>query len=82
MAPLPPSAMGARFTVRASRRGDAVTIRYRIDDAEPMRLLRVAYIPPEAQLLGGPMCCSPSRDGLVVDFEPVRVGPPDAQIHE
>jgi regulation of enolase protein 1 (concanavalin A-like superfamily) len=42
----------------------------------------VAYFPPEAGVVGGPMCCSPTREGLSVRFGPVRVGPPDAQLHE
>ena len=70
------------ITVRASRSGDAVTIRYGIDGARPERLLRLAYLPPETELLAGPMCCSPSREGLVVRFDPVRVGPPDERLHD
>jgi hypothetical protein len=80
VAPLPAGSAGMPITVRASRSGDAVTIRYRVG-ATGFRLLRVAYMPPEAELLAGPMCCSPSRGGLVVRFEPVRVGPPDVQLH-
>lgn len=82
VAPLPTSAAGALFTIRASRRGDAVTLRYRVGDADPMRMLRVAYLPPEAEVIAGPMCCSPSRGGLVVRFQPVRVGPADARLHD
>lgn len=81
VAPLPAGSAGLPVTIRASRTGDGVTIRYRIGAEEPFRLLRVAHMPPEAELLAGPMCCSPSRGGLVVRFEPVQVGPPDAQLH-
>jgi regulation of enolase protein 1 (concanavalin A-like superfamily) len=82
VAPLPESAEGQPLTFRASRKGDGVTVRYRVGDEPDWRLLRVAYLPPDAELLAGPMCCSPSREGLSVRFEPVRVGPPDAQLHE
>jgi len=82
VSPVPERAMGHALTFRASRKGDGVTIRYRIGEEPGWRLLRVAYLPPEAELLAGPMCCSPSREGLSVRFEPVRVGPPDAQLHE
>lgn len=82
VATLPSEAGRLPLTIRASRRGDAVTLRYRVGDETPMRLLRVAYLPPELPLQGGPMCCSPSRGGLVVIFEPPRIGPPDAQLHE
>ncbi len=82
VAPLPEAPDGRALTFRASRKGDAVTVRYRIGDEPPWRLLRVAYLPPEARLQAGPMCCSPQREGLSVRFAPVRVGPPDASLHE
>ncbi len=80
--PLPDSARGAPLTFRASRAGDAVTVRCRIGDEPGWRLLRVAYLPPEAVVSAGPMCCSPTRAGLSVRFAPVRVGAPDATLHE
>jgi len=79
--PLPASAQGQALTFRASRKGDGVTVRYRIGEEPGWRLLRVAYFPPDAELLAGPMCCSPKREGLSVRFEPVRVGEPDGQLH-
>ncbi len=82
VAALPSLTPDTTITVRASRSGDAVTIRYGIDGAPPERLLRLAYLPPETELLAGPMCCSPSRAGLVVRFDPVRVGPADARLHD
>jgi regulation of enolase protein 1 (concanavalin A-like superfamily) len=82
VSPLPDSARGQALTFRASRAGDAVTIRYRVGDEPGWRFLRLAYFPPEAGVSAGPMCCSPSREGLSVRFEPVRVGPPDAALHE
>jgi regulation of enolase protein 1 (concanavalin A-like superfamily) len=82
VAPLPDSARGKTLTFRASRKGDAVTVRYRIGDEPDWRLLRLAWFPPEAEITAGPMCCSPTREGLSVRFEPVRVGPPDSSLHE
>ena len=82
VAPLPDSRPGERLTFRASRTGDAVTIRYRIGDEEGWRFLRLAYFPPELAVSAGPMCCSPKREGLSVRFGPVRVGSPDASLHE
>jgi uncharacterized protein len=80
--PLPEHTAGHALTFRASRKGDAVTVRYRIGEEQHWHLLRVAYLPPQVELVAGPMCCSPTREGLSVRFEPVRVGPPDAQLHE
>jgi regulation of enolase protein 1 (concanavalin A-like superfamily) len=79
--PIPAPAPGQPLTFRASRQGDGVTVRYRLAEEAPWHLLRVAWLPPEARLLAGPMCCSPTRAGLSVRFEPVRLGPPDAQLH-
>ena len=82
VASLPATAHGSALTFRASRTGDAVTVRYRVHAEPDWRLLRVAYLPPQLELLAGPMCCSPTREGLSVRFWPVRVGPPDAALHE
>lgn len=82
VAPLPDAWSGRRLTFRASRAGDAVTIRYRIGDEPGWRFLRLAYFPPELAVSAGPMCCSPTREGLSVRFGSVRVGPPDASLHE
>ena len=82
VAPLPDAWSGQRLTFRASRAGDAVTIRYRIGDEPGWRFLRLAYFPPELAVSAGPMCCSPTREGLSVRFGSVRVGPPDASLHE
>jgi regulation of enolase protein 1 (concanavalin A-like superfamily) len=81
VAPIPGSARGRALTVRASRKGDAVTVRYRPGEDPDRHLLRVAHLRAEVGLRAGPMCCSPTRAGLSVRFEPVRVGPPDAHLH-
>lgn len=82
VAALPSSAGRERLTFRASRSGDGVTIRYRVGAEDGWRFLRLAYFPAEAQVSAGPMCCSPTREGLSVRFGRVRVGPPDASLHE
>ncbi|WP_082105449.1 DUF1349 domain-containing protein [Demequina subtropica] len=79
VAPVPEWA-GREVTVRASRSGDAVTVRARVE-GEPWRLVRVAPLDPDATVLAGPFCCAPTRAGLVVTFTGVRVGEPDAALH-
>lgn len=71
---------GRAVTVRASRSGDAVTIRARVDD-EPWRLVRVAPLDPRAAVFAGPFCCAPSRSGLTVLFTSWRVVPADTSLH-
>ncbi|WP_199422449.1 DUF1349 domain-containing protein [Actinotalea solisilvae] len=75
-----PSWAGREVTVRASRAGDAVTIRARADD-EPFRLVRVAPFPADADVAAGPFCCGPTRAGLVVRFRRWQVGAADAALH-
>ncbi|SFT84698.1 hypothetical protein SAMN05660657_03470 [Geodermatophilus amargosae] len=75
-----PEWAGRRVTVRASRAGDAVTVRARVDD-EAFRLVRVASFPPEAAVRAGPHCCAPTRSGLVVRFRRWALGPADAALH-
>lgn len=67
-------------TIRASRSGDAVTIRARVDD-EHWRLVRVAPLDPDALVTAGPMCCAPSRDDLTVHFTSWRTGTADTSLH-
>ena len=82
VASLPASARGVPLTFRASRAGDAVTVRYRVADERAWRQFRLSYLPSDVELVAGPMCCSPTRAGLSVRFAPVRVGAPDASLHE
>lgn len=75
-----PGWAGRRVTVRASRTGDAVTLRARVDDS-PFELLRVAPFPADAEVASGPYCCAPTRAGLAVRFHSWRTGPADAALH-
>lgn len=79
VAPVPEWA-GRRVTVRASRSGDAVTVRARVDD-EPFRLIRVAPFPPGVQAQAGPYCAAPTRSGLIVRFRRWSRGPADPALH-
>jgi uncharacterized protein len=79
VAPVPDWA-GRRVTVRASRAGDAVTVRARVDD-EPFRLVRLCPFPEEVPVSAGPYCCAPARAGLVVRFRRWVTGPADAALH-
>lgn len=75
-----PAWVGRSVTVRASRSGDAVTIRAGIA-GEPLRLVRVAPFPADAAVEAGPYCCAPTRAGLVVRFTRWATGPADAALH-
>lgn len=79
MAPVPDWA-GRRVTVRASRAGDAVVIRARIE-TEPFRLVRVTPFPADAKVWAGPFCCAPTRSGLQVRFHAWRITDSDAFLH-
>ncbi|MGS2618032.1 DUF1349 domain-containing protein [Micromonospora sp. LZ34] len=75
-----PEWVGREITVRASRAGDALTVRARAG-GEPWRLVRLAPLAPEAAATAGPYCCSPTRGGLRVRFTGWRRGPADAALH-
>lgn len=80
LAPVP-EWLGRRVTIRASRTGDAVTLRARCE-SEPWRMIRLAPLAPGAQATAGPFCCAPERSGLTVDFHEFSVGPADHSLHE
>lgn len=75
-----PEWVGRVVTVRVSRDGDAVTVRAWADDEQP-RLVRVAYLDPDAAVSAGPLCAAPTRAGLTVSFTGYRVGAPDEALH-
>lgn len=78
-APVPEWA-GRRVTVRASRSGDAVTVRARVDD-EPWRFVRLVPLDPALDVEAGPYLCAPTRAGLALRFHGWRVTPPDGSLH-
>jgi regulation of enolase protein 1 (concanavalin A-like superfamily) len=75
-----PEWVGRIVTVRASRDGDAVTIRAWADDEAP-RLVRVAPLDTDAVVSAGLFCAAPTRAGLVATFTGFRVGEPDTALH-
>lgn len=75
-----PTWSGRRATIRASRSGDAVTVRARVDD-EPFQLVRVLPLDPDLDLRAGPYLCAPTRAGLTVRFHSWRTTDPDAALH-
>ncbi len=78
-APIPEWA-GRRVIVRASRSGDAVTIRARVE-GEPFRLVRLAPLDPAAELVAGPFLAAPTRSGLTVRFRRWELTPADSSLH-
>lgn len=75
-----PSWAGRRATIRASRTGDALTIRAKVDD-EPFRFVRLVPLGPGIGIQAGPYLCAPTRAGLTIRFHSWRIGPPDAALH-
>jgi uncharacterized protein len=75
-----PSWVGREVTIRASRRGDAVTVRGRAR-GEEWQLVRVAPLPEGERLLAGLYCCAPTRADLVVRFQQARFTEADTGLH-
>ncbi|MFC5748732.1 DUF1349 domain-containing protein [Actinomadura rugatobispora] len=75
-----PDWTGRTVTIRASRSGNAVTVRGRAED-EPWRMLRVAPFPEGVPATAGIYCCAPERSGLTVRFTRLAFGPPDRSLH-
>jgi regulation of enolase protein 1 (concanavalin A-like superfamily) len=59
-------------TLRASRRGDAVEIRYSVDGATA-ELAALVYLPPGGDVLAGIMCAAPEGQGFTVTFRDLRI---------
>jgi len=57
-----------------TRRGDALEVRYWIDRGEP-QLAALAYLPPDPEVLAGPMCAAPEGGGFQVTFEDLSITP-------
>jgi len=78
-APVPEWA-GERVTIRASRSGDAVTVRARTGD-DAWRFVRLVPLDPALDVHAGPFVCAPTRAGLAVRFHSWVVGEPDGSLH-
>lgn len=68
-------------TVRASRSGNAVTIRAKLGN-NPWQFVRLTPIDQNATVTAGPMACSPTRTGLEVRFTKFALGPSDLALHD
>ena len=64
------------LALRLSRRGDAVEIRYSLDDGPP-DLAALVYLPPGSELLAGVMCAAPEGQGFSVSFHELRIASRD-----
>ncbi len=78
LAPVP-EWMGKEVTVRASRDGDALTIRVRCGDDD--RLVRLAPIEASLKWRAGLHCASPVRQALDVRFTQWCTGEADLTLH-
>jgi regulation of enolase protein 1 (concanavalin A-like superfamily) len=74
-----PTWFGKEVTVRASRNGDAITLRAKCDG--DFQLLRVLPINPDMKWQAGPMVCGPTRAGLTVRFTSWATDTADSALH-
>jgi uncharacterized protein len=71
---------GREVTMSASRSGNAVMIRAKVD-GEPYRLIRLAWVDPSLTLMAGPYLCAPTNADLTVRFTGWRLLPAEETIH-
>lgn len=67
-------------TIRASRSGDALTVRAKCGDSK-WRLVRLAPLHVDKTWRVGLFCCSPTRSGLKIEFSKLEIGPSDDSLH-
>lgn len=79
LAPVP-EWINQRILVRVSRSGDALTIRAGVV-GQPLQLVRVAPLDPNAVVFGGPFTCAPTREGLTIPFHAWRLVDADGSLH-
>ncbi|MEW9527771.1 DUF1349 domain-containing protein [Microbispora sp. NPDC049125] len=63
----------ASVTIDLERTGDTVIVRYGLDGAEPVHMLRLAYFPPATPALAGAMCAAPAGKGFETRFRRITV---------
>lgn len=71
---MPAPAISQGFWIRATVRGGTVRAQYSVDGVD-WPLLRLAPFPIADCYLVGPMCCTPTRAGLEVNFSEFSVKP-------
>jgi uncharacterized protein len=64
------------IVLRVSRRGDAVEVRYVIEDG-PAELAALVFMPPGREVLAGVMAAAPEGPGFSVTFHDLRITEPD-----
>ncbi|CAN5920796.1 DUF1349 domain-containing protein [soil metagenome] len=70
------------FWMRATVAGGVLRLQVSAD-GRTWPLLRLAPFPVAATYQVGPMCCTPEREGLKVQFSDWRLGPPlDRELHD
>jgi uncharacterized protein len=60
------------IVLRVSRRGDAVEVRYVIEDG-PAELAALVFLPPGREMLAGVMAAAPESPGFRVTFHDLRI---------
>lgn len=71
--------MGKVVTVRASRSGDAITIRAKCEG--DWQFVRVAPLDPSKTWRAGPLVSSTNRGGLIVEFKSIAFTDSDSSLH-
>ncbi len=74
-----PEWFGKEVTIRASRSGDALTIRARCDG--PWRLVRLSPLNERFNWQAGLHLASPLKEGLIVEFTSFQIGQADETLH-
>ena len=74
-----PEWFGKEVTVRASRSGNAITIRAKTDG--DFRMVRLAPIEQNLNWKAGPFLCAPSGPGLIGEFTSWTLGDADSSLH-
>jgi regulation of enolase protein 1 (concanavalin A-like superfamily) len=64
------------IVLRVSRRGDAVEVRYVIEDG-PAELAALVFMPPGREVLAGVMAAAPEGPGFRITFHDLRITEPD-----
>ena len=60
------------IVLKVSRRGDAVEVRYVIEDG-PAELAALVFMPPDREVLAGVMAAAPEGPGFRVTFHDLRI---------
>jgi regulation of enolase protein 1 (concanavalin A-like superfamily) len=60
------------ITLRVSRRGDAVEVRYAAGEGTA-ELAALVFMPPDCEVMAGIMCAAPEGSGFIVTFHDLRI---------